>query len=148
MHAAVNKGNTCLVEILLRANEDSASSSSSSENTTNSQENSNKTKSPATTKRPRLDVNRPNTKCMNATALHLAVWNNYNEIALRLIEAKADPMLKMNGRSTAFDLARENSNSVLVDLMREFAKRYLGVSYASDNDDNNDNEKSNQSPPN
>lgn len=64
-------------------------------------------------------MNRPNLKCMNATSLHLAVWNNYDEIALRLIEAKADPMIKMNGQSSAFDLAHENGNQVLADLMNE-----------------------------
>ena len=67
-----------------------------------------------------LDVNKVNKKCMNATPLHLAAWNDYTDIALRLIQANADPYLKMNGVSDAFDLARENSNEVLVDLLSEF----------------------------
>ena len=67
-----------------------------------------------------LDVNKLNTKCMNATALHLAVWNDFTDIALRLIQANADPYLKMNGTSDAFELARENSNETLCDLLNEF----------------------------
>lgn len=59
---------------------------------------------------------------MNATPLHLAVWNDYNEIALRLIQANADPYLKMNDISNAFDLARENSNDVLLELLNDFMK--------------------------
>ena len=58
---------------------------------------------------------------MNATPLHLAVWNDYTDIALRLMQANADPFLKMNGLSNAFELARENSNEVLYDLLIEFS---------------------------
>ena len=59
---------------------------------------------------------------MNATPLHLAVWNDFNEIALRLIQANADPYLKMNDISNAFDLASENSNDVLLELLNDFMK--------------------------
>lgn len=68
-----------------------------------------------------LDVDKPNPKCMNATALHLAVWNDYNEIAIKLVQNNADPYLKMNGETNAFDLAKENSNEVLHDLLLEYS---------------------------
>lgn len=147
LHAAVNKGNLCLVEILLRANEDSNNSSgqqeqrlkspslTSASTSTSSSSTSTTTDATLASSGPRLDVNRANLKCMNATPLHLAVWNNYDEIALRLIEAKADPMLKMNGQSSAYDLARENNNQALADLMLEFSRRYL----LTQDDDQNDN---------
>lgn len=99
LHAAVNKGKLELVEIILE----------SLSNTTTEKSNS-----------IILDVNKINKKCMNATALHLAVWNDYTDIALRLIQANSDPYLKMNGISDAFDLARENSNEILYDLLSEF----------------------------
>lgn len=58
---------------------------------------------------------------MNATALHLAVWNDFSEIAIKLIQANANPYLKMNDISTAFDLAKESSNEVLYDLLVEYS---------------------------
>ena len=57
---------------------------------------------------------------MNATALHLAVWNDYNEIAIRLIQSDANPNLKMNGLSNAFEMALEKSNQVLYELLNEY----------------------------
>lgn len=67
-----------------------------------------------------LNVNKQNSKCMNATALHLAVWNDFNEIAIKLVQNGADPFLMINGQSSAFDLAKENSNQVLYDLLHEY----------------------------
>lgn len=101
LHAAVNKGNVKLVEILLESIE---------HRTTNND------------KVIELDVNKANAKCMNATALHLAVWNDYNEIALKLVQNNADPYLTMNGNTTALDLAKENSNEVLHDLLLEYSQ--------------------------
>lgn len=69
----------------------------------------------------KLDVNKVNDKCMSSTALHLACWNDFNEIAVRLIQANADPLLKMNGMTNAFDLALENSNQVLYELLKEYS---------------------------
>lgn len=68
----------------------------------------------------KLNVNKQNSKCLNATALHFAVWNDFNEIAIKLVQNGADPFLLMNGQSTAFDLAKENSNQVLCDLLLEY----------------------------
>jgi ankyrin repeat protein len=102
LHAAVNKGKLELVEIVLESLSNSLSSIKPSTNIC-------------------LSVDKPNTMCMNATPLHLAVWNDYTDIALRLVQAKADPYLKMNGKSNAFDLAKENSNEILFDLLNEFA---------------------------
>jgi len=68
----------------------------------------------------KLDVNKVNEKCMDSTPLHLAVWNDYNEIAIRLVQSNANPNLKMNGVSTAFDLALENKNEVLYELISEY----------------------------
>ncbi len=106
LHAAVNKGNLKLVEIILQALENDELLSQGETNEKNF----------------RLNVNKTNPKCMNATSLHLAVWNDYNEIALRLIQANADPYLKMNDVSNAFDLARENSNDILLELLNDFVK--------------------------
>jgi ankyrin repeat protein len=68
----------------------------------------------------RLDINKKNEKCLNATPLHLAVWNDNMEIALSLIRANADPYMKMND-SNAFDLAKDRSNQVLYELLVEFS---------------------------
>ncbi|CAF0744710.1 unnamed protein product [Brachionus calyciflorus] len=102
LHAAVNKGNLKLVEILLESQEHRDSNKNDD-------------------RIIQLDVNKANPKCMNATALHLAVWNDYNEIAIKLVQNNADPYLKMNGEATAFDLAKENSNEVLHDLLLEYS---------------------------
>ena len=68
----------------------------------------------------KLEVDKTNQKCMDMTPLHLAVWNDYNEIAIHLIQSNADPYLKMNGTSNAFDLAIENKNQVLFELLNEY----------------------------
>ncbi len=107
LHAAVNKGNLELVDILLQ----SLNHDHDDEKSKHSEQDR---------KIYRLDIDKPNPKCMNATALHLAVWNDFNEIAIKLIQAKADPNLKMNDTSTTFDLAKENSNDVLHDLLVEY----------------------------
>lgn len=103
MHAAVNKGKLDLVEILLK---------SFSNNNQNDSVNKIIHK---------LDINKPNEKCMDATPLHLAVWNDYNEIALVLLQANADPYLKMNDKN-AFELAKDNSNEILYDLISEYSQ--------------------------
>ncbi|RNA30640.1 hypothetical protein BpHYR1_011483 [Brachionus plicatilis] len=102
LHAAVNKGNLKLVQTLLESME---------------QEESTKVDGKKSVK---LNVNKQNSKCMNVTCLHLAVWSDLNEIAIKLVQSGADPFLKMNGQSTAFDLAKENSNQVLCDLLLEY----------------------------
>ena len=101
MHAAVNKGKLYLVEALLQ--------SLSNEINNNSDK-----------KIFKLDIDKTNEKCMDATPLHLAVWNDFNEIVLVLLQSKANPNLKMNGK-TAFDMASENSNEVLIDLLNEYS---------------------------
>ena len=105
LHAAVNKGNLELVELLLQ--------SSSQTNVVESVDSSGR-------KVYKLDIDKPNPKCMNATALHLAVWNDFNEIAIKLIQANANPYLKMNEMTTVFDLAKESSNEILYDLLVEY----------------------------
>ncbi len=122
LHAAVNKGNQTLVDIILQSlnnenepiNTDTFESSSTSSLINEGETTSRSRKS------YKLDINKINEKCMNSTALHLAVWNDFNEIALRLVQNNADPNLKMNGTTTAFDLALENSNQVLYELLNEF----------------------------
>ncbi len=110
MHAAVNKEKLNLVEILLKSL---------------SNEETSRTKSDDQDKKfYKLDVNRVNEKCMGATALHLAVWNDYNEIALVLMQANADPWLKMNDKN-AFEMARDSSNQVLYELLSEYSNLRL-----------------------
>ena len=104
LHAAVNKGNIELVEIILQSlKQKNISNESKTERAVHL-----------------LDINKTNPKCMNATALHLAVWNDFNEIAIRLVQADADPYLKMNDMD-AFDMTRESKNEVLHDLLIEYA---------------------------
>ena len=70
----------------------------------------------------RVDVNRPNEKCMDVSALHLAVWNGLDEIAWRLASAGGDVhqcMCMADGsRVSALDLAK--SNESLYELLVEF----------------------------
>ena len=68
----------------------------------------------------RLDVNKRNEKCMDMTALHLAVFNDYDEIAIRLVQTDADPNLKMKGETSAFSMALENKNQVLYELLGDY----------------------------
>ncbi len=103
MHAAVNKGKLDLVEVLLK----SLSNNIQPDNSTK--------------KIYKLDINKPNEKCMDATPLHLAIWNDYNEIALVLLQANADPYLRMNEKN-AFELAKDNSNEILYDLISEYCQ--------------------------
>jgi ankyrin repeat protein len=68
-----------------------------------------------------LNVNLVNDSCMSATALHLAVWHSYDEIAINLVRNKGDPYLKMGiDGLNAFELAKENDNQVLAELLLEF----------------------------
>lgn len=68
-----------------------------------------------------LNVNLVNDSCMSATALHLAVWHSYDEIAINLVRNKGDPYLKMGTDGlNAFELAKENDNQVLAELLLEF----------------------------
>lgn len=120
LHTAVNKGNLELVEALLDSinffEQHNEQHEEKANNFLSATVENDKTAK-------KLDVNKINEKCMNATPLHLAVWNSYNEIALKLVEHKADPYLKMNGLSNAFDLALDNSNHVLHELLTELAQR-------------------------
>lgn len=121
LHAAVNKGDQKLVEILLKSLENSS-------NDDDHDESEQARVSSGTTRRRnnkshRLDVNKTNEKCMNATALHLAVWNDFNDIAMMLMRAGADPHLKMNDISDAFDLTIENSNTLLYELLKDFVRQ-------------------------
>lgn len=109
LHAAVNTGNIELVQILLESLGEKKETETSQSSAT------------STKQRTLLDVDKKNENCMNATPLHLAVWNNYVEIAILLLQHGANPHLKMNNISTAFDLATENSNQVLFDLIREYS---------------------------
>ncbi len=74
-----------------------------------------------------LDINLTNNSCINATALHLAVWHNFDEIAILLIRNKADPYLKMGTEQNAFELAKENDNIVLAELLMEFYNEGINV---------------------
>ena len=113
MHAAVNKGNLELVDIILQSLNNEIES-----------DNNNNSEASATInakKIYKLDINKINEKCMDSTALHLACGNDFNEIAIRLVQSKADPNLKMNKASNAFDLALENSNQILYELLKEYS---------------------------
>ena len=124
LHAAVNKGNQTLVDIILQSlnNENEPLNTDTFESTSSSSLLNEEAGEQTSRSRKsfKLDINKINEKCMNSTALHLAVWNDFNEIALRLVQHNADPNLKMNGTATAFDLALENSNQVLYELLKEF----------------------------
>ena len=121
LHAAVNKGKIELVNILLQ---------SLSEAKVNEQEENihNLEFSVMMESRKKktftLDVNKINEKCLNSTALHLAVWNDYNDIAIRLVQSNANPYLKMNGQSTALDLVMENNNQTLYELLKEYSEAF------------------------
>lgn len=119
LHAAVNQGNIILVELLLNSlsnhSEDNYQMRSSVASFSSSSFHENVTKT-----NHKLDVNKPNEKCMNTTPLHLAVWNDFNEIAIRLVQSNADPHIKMNETSNAFDLALENDNQVLYELLSDY----------------------------
>ena len=112
MHAAVNKGNLELVDILLQSLNNEIEMDET---------NSNEASSVFHKKVYKLDIDKKNEKCMDSTALHLACWNDFNEIAIRLVQSKADPNLKMNKASNAFDLALENSNQILYELLKEYS---------------------------
>lgn len=115
MHAAVNKGNLELVDIILQSLNNEIDSDSNNNN------NSEASSTINAKKIYKLDINKINEKCMHSTALHLACWNDFNEIAIRLVQSKADPNLKMNKASNAFDLALENSNQILYELLKEYS---------------------------
>ena len=144
LHVAVNKGKLNLVEILVRnaapppplKSNQETNGGDTTQDATSSKHNNHLTSS-SSSSRIHLNVDKVNEKCMDATALHLAVWNNYEEIAYQLIEARANPMLKMNGASTAFDLANENANPVMHDLLCKFSHFSLGNTNTSNNNNNN-----------
>ena len=69
-----------------------------------------------------INVNQVNKNCMNASALHLAVWHNFEDIAIQLLRSKADPFAKMDGGKNAYDLANENDNKFLVEMLDELSK--------------------------
>ena len=87
-----------------------------------------------------LNINLVNKSCMDATALHLAVWHNFDEIAITLVRNKADPFLKMGADKNALELAKENENQVLAELLLEFynEEENLRVSFAKKADLNVD----------
>ena len=87
-----------------------------------------------------LNVNLVNDSCMNATALHLAVWHSYDEIAITLVRNKADPYLIMGSGVNAFELAKENDNEVLAELLLEFYNETRNVSESIKNKANNSND--------
>jgi hypothetical protein len=126
----VNKGSLQLVEIILQSTESdsndhvvsagaggSPSTVSSDSGYMGSGETERRTSRPV----HKLDIDSPNRKCMNATALHLAVWNEFDEIAIRLVQAGADPYLKMNEATSAIDMAKESQNETLHELLVEYA---------------------------
>lgn len=116
LHAAVNQGNLVLVELLLKSlsndgvinTEDSSRSSFVSSSVFEARQTF------------KLDVNRTNSKCMDMSPLHLAVWNDFTEIAIRLVQSDADPNLKMNGNTSVFDVAIDNKNQVLYELLGDY----------------------------
>ncbi len=122
MHAAVNQGNLVLVELLLKslANDEMAADNTQLQMSM-TQSSLNSSVSLFNT-RPtfKLDVNKRNEKCMDMTPLHLAVFNNYDEIAIRLVQSDADPNLKMKGEESAFSMALENKNQVLYELLGDY----------------------------
>lgn len=107
----MNQGDLVLVELLLKT-----LSVTNSDTIKSSEVDDSKSVS-------KLDVNQINEQCMNATPLHLAVWNDSTEIAIRLVQSKADPNLKMNGKDSAFDLALQNKNEVLYDLLGDYHQK-------------------------
>jgi len=124
LHAAVNKGNISLVDIILQSLNNESNESLKPDNfesSSTSSLNEASDTSSRSRKSFKLDINKTNVKCMNSTPLHLAVWNDFNEIALRLIQNNADPNLKMNGTKNAFELALENSNQILYELLTEYS---------------------------
>lgn len=68
---------------------------------------------------------------MNASALHLAVWHNYEDIAILLAHNGADPYIKMDGGSNAIELARVNDNEYLAEMLVEYSSGYAQKSYSS-----------------
>jgi len=65
-------------------------------------------------------VNKRNEKCMDMTPLHLAVFNDYDEIAIRLVQSDANPNLKIKGEISALSMALENKNQVLYELLGDY----------------------------
>lgn len=110
LHAAVNKGNAQLVDILL-------------ESLATSRQDADEGAQRTQRDHHRLELDKPNLKCMNSTALHLAVWNDFTEIAVRLVQAGADPRLRMNDQLSVLDMAKENANQVLYELILEYSNQ-------------------------
>lgn len=123
LHAAVNQGNIVLVELLLNSLSSDLSIDLKKQTSSVASFASNSFAEITERKNHILDVNKVNKKCMDTTPLHLAVWNDFNEIAIRLVQSNADPYLKMNGASTSFDLALENDNQVLYELLSEYYQK-------------------------
>ncbi len=122
MHAAVNQGNLVLVELLLKSLTNDGMAMEDSRLQTSTTQSSLFSSCSVLNARPtfRLDVNKRNEKCMDMTPLHLAVFNDYDEIAIRLVQSDANPNLKMNGEISALSMALENKNQVLYELLGDY----------------------------
>lgn len=78
------------------------------------------------------DVNHPND--VNDTALHLASWRGYTDIAKSLLDAGADTSLKNKDFKTPYDLAREEEMKHL--LVK--ADSSVQITYANSDDDDDE----------
>ncbi len=122
MHAAVNQGNLVLVELLLKSLTNDGMAMEDSRLQTSTTQSSLFSSCSVLNARPtfRLDVNKRNEKCMDMTPLHLAVFNDYDEIAIRLVQSDANPNLKIKGEISALSMALENKNQVLYELLGDY----------------------------
>jgi ankyrin repeat protein len=122
LHAAVNQGNLVLVELLLKSLTNDGMAMEDSRLQTSTTQSSLFSSCSVLNARPtfRLDVNKRNEKCMDMTPLHLAVFNDYDEIAIRLVQSDANPNLKIKGEISALSMALENKNQVLYELLGDY----------------------------
>jgi len=71
---------------------------------------------------------RPDAKDINGnTALHLAILNNHEEIALYLINSRANIDITNNNDQTAFKLAESYKLNKVVDLLRSLTQSSVGL---------------------